>query len=259
MTSPSPTPLKVLMLHGYTQSGPLFHSKTRALEKSLTRHLRTHPSLPTSLRARPLELLYPTAPHRVVAPSPSPFPGSSSSTTSAFSAPSSGPTPDTTNEEAGDTYAWWRKDESTGQYTGLEAGLAAVADVLAREGPVVGVVGFSQGAALAAMVASLLEPGRSEAFGSPPSSAASPGESGAGEGIRFPSSFLPLTTAATEEAVPVHPPLLFALCYAGFRAPAPRYDAFYAPRIATPVLNVWGTLDAVVGEERWEGLVGACE
>ncbi|KAG4415009.1 hypothetical protein IFR04_011830, partial [Cadophora malorum] len=29
--------LKILMLHGYTQSGPLFHAKTRALEKLLTK------------------------------------------------------------------------------------------------------------------------------------------------------------------------------------------------------------------------------
>ncbi|KAF2757402.1 alpha/beta-hydrolase [Pseudovirgaria hyperparasitica] len=35
MAKPPTKPLKILMLHGFTQSGPLFRAKTRALEKNL--------------------------------------------------------------------------------------------------------------------------------------------------------------------------------------------------------------------------------
>ena len=67
--------------------------------------------------------------------------------------------------------------------------------------------------------------------------------------IAFPGSF--------EEVQ--HPPLKFALCYSGFRAPGPRYRAFYeTPAIQTPVLHVLGSLDAVVDDNRSRALIEAC-
>src|ERR1700760_496866 len=53
--SPQQAPLKILMLHGYTQSGPLFRSKTHALEKALAK------AFPGS------KLIYLTGPHKLEA------------------------------------------------------------------------------------------------------------------------------------------------------------------------------------------------
>ena len=126
-------------------------------------------------------------------------------------------------------------------YEGIERGLESVADCIRAEGPFDGVVGFSQGAAAAAMVASLLEGEvRKEAF-----------ELKGGMG--YPRSFLGEVDGF------VQGPLKFAVCYSGFRAPGRLYEGFYEPRIRTKVLHVLGQVDVVVDEVRGRGLVGVCE
>ncbi|KAJ5114732.1 Dihydrofolate reductase [Penicillium alfredii] len=219
--NPSATrkPLKLLMLHGYTQSGPLFHAKSRALIKHIQKAFPHHE----------VAAIYPTGPRRL---NPSDIPGYEPSTD--------------THEQADaiEAYGWWQRSNTADPplYQGLDDGLAAVAHVLADEGPFDGVIGFSQGAALAAMVAALLE---GEGGGS------GAGAGTAAPGVPFPSSFSP--------AALLHPPLKFALCYSGFRAPGARYRAFYEdPPIQTPVLHVLGSLDAVVEEARSRSLIDAC-
>jgi dihydrofolate reductase len=119
----------------------------------------------------------------------------------------------------------------------MDDGLAAVAKVIAEEGPFDGVIGFSQGATMAAMVASLLEPGRKEAF-----QHFEKDTSEGAPGIPFPTAFEQLQ----------HSPLKFALLYSGFRAPGARYRAFYEnPPIQTPALHILGTLDSVDGFLCW--------
>ncbi|KFY21985.1 hypothetical protein V493_06933, partial [Pseudogymnoascus sp. VKM F-4281 (FW-2241)] len=49
---PQQRALKILMLHGYTQSGASFHAKTRALEKALDKAFPAAPSTPSG-RAPP--------------------------------------------------------------------------------------------------------------------------------------------------------------------------------------------------------------
>lgn len=217
-------PLKLLMLHGYTQSGSLFHAKSRALTKHIQKALPLHE----------VTASYPTAPLRL---RPSDIPGYEPSDTGI---------PDDDIE----AYGWWRRSNSANPplYTGIEEGLSAVAKVLTDEGPFDGVIGFSQGAALAGMVAGLLEPGRKEVF----AQFAKEDSEGAA-GMSFPSAF--------DEATGFrHPPLKFALCYSGFRAPGPRYRGFYDnPPIQTPVLHILGSLDAVVDEGRSRALIDACQ
>lgn len=129
-------------------------------------------------------------------------------------------------------------------YEGLERGLQSVADCIRAEGPFDGVVGFSQGGAAAAMVASLLEgSGRAAAFE----------EKKKGAGMGYPGSFLGEVDGF------VQGPLKFAVCYGGFRAPGALYEGFYEPRIRTPVLHVLGRVDVVVDEARGMELVGVCE
>lgn len=216
-------PLKLLMLHGYTQSGSLFHAKSRALTKHIQKAFPLHD----------VTASYPTAPLRL---RPSDIPGYE---------PSDSGMPD----EDIEAYGWWRRSNSANPplYSGIEEGLAAVAKVLSDEGPFDGVIGFSQGAALAAMVAGLLEPGRKEVFAQ-----FAKDESEGATGMPFPSTF-------DENSGFQHPPLKFALCYSGFRAPGPRYRGFYEnPPIQTPVLHVLGSLDAVVEEGRSRALIDAC-
>ena len=129
-------------------------------------------------------------------------------------------------------------------YEGIERGLQSVADCIREEGPFDGVVGFSQGAAAAAMVASLLEGRtRKDAFE----------KAEAQGGMPYPSSF------RGEVDGLVQAPLKFAICYSGFRAPGRLYKAFYEPQIRTEVLNVLGQVDVVVDEVRGMQLVSVCE
>lgn len=133
-------------------------------------------------------------------------------------------------------------------YEGLEEGLGAVAKTIREEGPFDGVVGFSQGAAAAAMVASLLEGrGRREAFE----------KAEEGGGMKYLGSFEEEGGGGVDGFV--QGPLRFAVCYSGFRAPGRRYVGFYEPKIRTPVLNVLGQLDVVVDEVRARKLVSVCE
>ena len=180
-----PAPLRILMIHGYTQSGPLFRAKTRALEKKL-------------LKAFPagVSLVYPTAPIRL-APADIPgfspltsttvsgegqpeshdgdinklienrLPGSSDPPHSApLETPQTGPIPETITETEIDAYGWWRRRGETEpyHYEGMEVGLRTLARTLEEEGPFDGVIGFSQGGSAAGLIASLLEPGRRQAF-----------------------------------------------------------------------------------------------
>ena len=59
-----------------------------------------------------------------------------------------------------EAFAWWRREESTGEYFGLEEGLETTAQAIREAGGVDGVLGFSQGGCGAAFVASLLEEDR---------------------------------------------------------------------------------------------------
>ncbi|PBP24405.1 dihydrofolate reductase [Diplocarpon rosae] len=232
--------LKILMLHGYTQSGPQFRSKTRALEKALSKAFppppRTpHKPLPGSLPQFPggVQLIYPTGPIKL---RPADIPGfDASALQSAASEGGKGEEPD--------AWAWWKKsDAPDGLYEGLEEGLETVRQTIEEAGGVDGVIGFSQGAALAGLVASLLEPGRASAF---PSSPAAPS-------FQFPSSWTTLIAALPQ------PQLKFAVSYSGFYAPHAAYAPFYEPKIATRFLHVIGSLDSVVQEERSEGFVERC-
>ncbi|KAI9799323.1 MAG: hypothetical protein M1825_004816 [Sarcosagium campestre] len=247
LTTPAPV-VRILMLHGYTQSGPLFRAKTRALEKTLLRHLRTSLKQPTL----ELDLLYPTGPLRVIQPSiaeaGSQEANQSKNDNSEYSSK---------NNEGGDSWAWWRKNAAGDVYEGIEQGLDAVADTLrSASGPVTGVVGFSQGAALAAMVAALLEPGREGKFASAVATTATSATNSIDGQQRH--AKMPFLESFRDVLTAQQPPLKFAVSYCGFAAPAGgSYDAFYDGGLSTPVLHFLGTLDSVVEEERSLRLVSA--
>lgn len=202
------------MLHGYTQSGPLFSAKTKALQKSLN---KTFPGV---------FLSYPTGPLKLKA---SDVPGFDTSQAE-----------DEGNEI--EAYGWWRRSNISEppEYVGIEEGLSVVAETLRTQGPFDGVMGFSQGAAMAAMVSSLLEhESRRVAF--------QDAQSKCKLAMPYPSSFANLD----------HPPMKFCVSYAGFIAPGDRYVAFYDPIIRTPLCHFIGSLDTVVEEARTNLLIDA--
>lgn len=124
-----------------------------------------------------------------------------------------------------------------------------MASTIREAGGVDGVVGFSQGGALAAMLASALEhvadgEGK-EKYRQPPSSSSSEEDE---EWLRD------LREANGQR------PLKFAVVYSGFFAPdAAGLGWLYEPKVRTPTLQFVGSLDTVVAEDRSRGLVARCE
>ncbi|KAF5868076.1 putative dihydrofolate reductase protein [Botrytis fragariae] len=178
---PGPRKLKILMLHGYTQSGPSFNSKTKALTKLLTRQFPpSHPVYPGGI-----QLLYPTAPIPLL---PADIPGYTPSD-DPFLAPT-------------DAYGWWKRETGGARYAGIEKGLDTIATTIREAGGIDGVIGFSQGACAAYFVASLLEANRESAF-------ALQCVKNPSEAISYPSSF----TALKQQLH--HPPLKFCISYSG--------------------------------------------
>lgn len=196
---------------GYTQSGPLFQAKTQRIKKLLEKSLASLP-----IKADPpingVQLYYPTGPFKVSA------------------ADLNGA------EVREDANGWWKLRDRGETQDGVEEGLTHVAKVLNDHGPMDGVMGFSQGAALAAMVVSLLEPDREQAFAR------------VAGGMAFPQSIAGLQ----------HPPLKFGVCFSGLLNKHRAYAAFYEPKIQTPVLHVLGSMDTVVDESESLALAERC-
>lgn len=218
--------LKILMLHGYTQSGPLFRNKTGALNKLLTKALG-----PGSLNVQP-KLIYPTGPHRL---KPSDIPGYQ---------PPEGKSLEDMDEEQTDNWGWFRRDEATGSYRGFDEGMLRVAETIKENDGVDGVIGFSQGGAMAALVAAALEADARpvpQALEAEDSWANRLREANGGKALRF------------------------AVVYSGFVARDEALEWMYEgggagaeAGIQTPSLHFIGGLDTVVDEDRSRGLAEKC-
>ncbi|XP_043105980.1 esterase OVCA2 [Puntigrus tetrazona] len=139
--SKSAVPLRVLCIHGYRQNGTSFREKTGALRKLLKKKV---------------ELVYISAPHQVPA------------------------IPKETNQEPEKTAScdedqrgWWFSDVQARSFNaqqecesslGLEESVETVKSAVKDLGPFDGILGFSQGAALVAMLCALQEQKLEAAF-----------------------------------------------------------------------------------------------
>ena len=106
--------------------------------------------------------------------------------------------------------------------------------MLRTQGPFTGVIGFSQGGFCAGIIASLLEPGRKEAFAKVATES---------DGIPYPAAFKKVQ------------PIKFSVSIAGYAALNSRYKAFYVPKISEPLLHVNGALDQQVDDRRSRTLI----
>lgn len=131
------------------------------------------------------------------------------------------PFPSTPRDSGEPTYSWWPEDGNE-EYRKT---FAYLSDILDRDGPFTGAVGFSQGATLACLIAALLEKpqaDRPEAFTS------------------------------------THEPFRFVLSFSGYREDDPRVQQYYAPGINTPVLHFINSTDPILAEDRCLRLVNSC-
>ncbi|KAI5801244.1 serine hydrolase FSH [Geopyxis carbonaria] len=178
---------KILFLHGFTRSGPSFSAQTATLQNALYR------SIPKSTRFH-----FPSAPIRL----------------------------NPLFDDREGAHAWWQKDSETGKYTGLEDSLRFLGNYLDFHGPFDGVVGFSQGATLAVMLAASLDGKRD----------------------------------MPKEMVTEHGPLGFVVAISGFRPSTPYwYNDFYFPPVGADVMCVLGEQDDIVRPKRTEELAKVCE
>jgi hypothetical protein len=219
MAAPKPK-IKILMLHGFAQSGPFFQIKTRPLSKMLRKTI----SACYNVMAEDIELVIPTAPLQL---RPSDLCGTCAEGQHFL--------------DDSDTWAWWQNLDATSRYVGIESSLAALILLVQKHGPFTGVVGFSQGATLAMMFASWCEsgsvPGRSEA-------------------LRDMSNDNALLSQLLSS--PPQRQLDFALCFSGFRGTPSFYHGFYAPKIVTPTIHILGQLDTMISNADSEDLIWSC-
>lgn len=120
-------------------------------------------------------------------------------------------------------FSWWRRLDNTGEYTELSETLMYLKDYIIRHGPFDGVVGFSQGATLAHMLASWCE----ASFSSKRRAAlARQGQ--------------PLSST------PPQRPFRFSIGFAGWKGTDAYHGGFYEPAMRTPTLIVRGRWDVNV-------------
>lgn len=195
---------------GYAQTGPVFRSKTGAMSKMIAKAL---PSI-NAIR------IYPTGPHRL---QPSDIPGFQ---------PREGD--DGTADL--DCFGWFLHDEEPGSLRGFAEGMNAIADAIEEAGGVDGVLGFSQGGAIAAVVAAALENDR-----------------------ELPEDKEQRAWIERLRETNRGKPLQFCVVYSGFvTRPGANLGWLYKGGIKTPTCHFFGSTDTVVEESRCRGLADKC-
>ncbi|GLB37848.1 putative serine hydrolase (FSH1) [Lyophyllum shimeji] len=198
----------VLVLHGYSQNASIFSKRLGALRREC---------------GNSVDLVFIDGPH-ILQPadlpgSTTPSPDDNLASLGAAEAANAGADPTLTPR------AWWKFNPDKTFAYGLRESIEAIRDVL-KSRRFDGVLGFSQGAAFAAMISALLEK---------------------------PHLYPPFLV----EGQPPHPPLKFCIAVSGFRLRDPFCDPLFAGQYSTPTLHVIGKNDIIVVEERSRTLVEA--
>ncbi|KAI9511450.1 FSH1-domain-containing protein [Russula earlei] len=192
---------KVLVLHGYSQNASIFSKRLAALRKSV---------------GKDIELVFVDAPHVL---EPVDLTGHGTTLDMLGASEASAASEDPALKPRG----WYKTDLTRTRTDGLEESLAHLRDIL-RTQSFEGIFGFSQGAAMAALLAALLE----RPHHHPP--------------------FL-------VDGVPPHPPFRFCIAVSGFKVAGPLSAAVFSEGYATPTLHVLGKNDILVVEERSRVLI----
>ncbi|KAL5521376.1 hypothetical protein ACEPAG_9302 [Sanghuangporus baumii] len=191
---------KILALHGYSQNATIFYKKLGALRKYCGKGIEfVFVDAPHILRPVDLEGINPTA------------------LGVAEAAVDSEPNPEELPR------GWWRTNPERTKYDGVAESVAVLRDVLAKN-RFDGVFGFSQGAAMAALIAAILEK---------------------------PHLYPPFLI----DGQAPHPPMTFCIVISGFKPIDPNWKQFFDPDYQTPTLHVFGLNDVVMTPERTRSLI----
>ena len=204
--------MKILMLHGYSQNSCTFQRKLRRLAE------RLHQAFPNT------ELVWPEGPLHLHA---SDIPGYEPVKTERHL------------HEGPELRAWFHLRYVQDPPHGLLQSLDLLAEILERDGPFDGVIAFSQGTILAAILASLLHgQARLDAFQR--ALQISP------HIMPYPETFINLR----------HPPFKFGILYAG-RVGTTRYSnwLYEDPPIDTPFCHFVGKWDPMVDHEERDAVL----
>ncbi|CAG8389602.1 unnamed protein product [Penicillium salamii] len=207
--APSPSCAKILMLHaktershiGHAQSGHFFRCKTHFLQETVGDILLK--SIPKDQNRVPFdgfEFHYPSGL----------WPAN----------------PDDFNVESNHMWVWGYGDPERDRIRGLETTIEYLLRFMDIHGPFIGIMGFSTGACIGAIIASLLE--KRESVGN----------------LRFDTN---------------HPPLGFLASFCGFPLEHPVYKSLYNPKIETPTLHVMASMDVVIEERQSLRLMEFCK
>ncbi|KAJ5882776.1 uncharacterized protein N7473_011210 [Penicillium subrubescens] len=181
--------MKILMLHGHDQSEQIFKPKARYIEAAFHSFAQENEVV---FEFKYLSGILPARPDQ---------------------------------PDGHEKWVWGYGDPSDGEITNIELSTQHILATLHQKGPFVGIVGFSSGAAMAAIIASHLE--KRSMFNDQP-------------------------------WVTEHSALRFAICLSGFRL-GPIYDKFYEPTIRTPILLAIGSYDPVITAEDSHSLAKHCQ
>ncbi|KAK2463044.1 hypothetical protein APHAL10511_004699 [Amanita phalloides] len=198
----------VLALHGFTQNANVFNKRLGALRKEC---------------GKDIELVFVDAP--IILQPVDLAAWSSQNTALLTSFAESGLLEVSTGAEdpALIPRAWWKANKERTIYAGIEESILVIRDVLKKR-TFDGVIGFSQGAAFAAVVAALLE---------------------------RPHLYPPFLIDGESP----HPPLQFCIAISGYKPGGDICERIFTPSYATPTLHVLGKTDVVVVEERSRNLI----
>ncbi|GAA5850053.1 hypothetical protein JCM8547_000997 [Rhodosporidiobolus lusitaniae] len=196
---------RILCLPGYSQNALIFSGRVGALKRALLKDSA--------------ELVFVDPTHVLEVPTESAADFKDKFDSDAASTPTA----------AADTpRAWWFADTAPDghyrKFKQFDETLHYLRDILEKQGPFDGVLGFSQGAACAAVLTALLENPSVEPIFSAPA--------------KDPSATWP------------HPPFQFAILSAGFFPLDPKVSAYFDKKPTTPSLHVLGRGDTIVGAER---------
>jgi len=129
----------------------------------------------------------------------------------------------TSSDPSSTPRAWWKTNPEKTIAHGLEESILLLRDILQRD-RYDGVFGFSQGAAMAALLATLLE---------------------------RPHSYPPFLV----DGEAPHPPFKFCVAVSGFKAPGFLSAEIFGTSYSTPTLHVLGRNDVIIIKERSKGLL----
>lgn len=136
-------------------------------------------------------------------------------------------------------WAWGYGEPQQDRIRGLETTIDYIFRYLDEHGPFIGIMGFSTGATIATIIASLLE--KRKSIGNLPLHVS----------FHYQSFFLLRLQEGEHSQFPSqarHPPLEFVVSFAGLPLENPLYEHVYYPKIETPALHVIGTMDTMIDE-----------